>query len=218
MLFPQYCLMCEKALEKGEQCICLVCQHELPKTTYHLDVDNPLTRRFWGKVPIKFAWAYLKFSKQGKVQRVLHQLKYKNRPEIGKLFGQWYGAELKASNLHQEIDLILPVPLHLSKLKKRGYNQSDPFAEGLSQTMEVAWCANTLRKNAASETQTKKGRFERWENVQRLFTVTDPEKIKNQRILLVDDVITTGSTLEACAEVLIAAGCREVSIAAIASA
>jgi ComF family protein len=218
MIFPDYCLMCEEALAKEEKCLCIHCRYNLPKTAFHLDMENELAKRFWGKVNIKYALAYLKFTKQGKVQHALHQLKYGGYKEIGETLGNWYGSDLKSCGLANEFDIILPVPLHPSKLKKRGYNQSDVFAKGLSETMQVSWSSDILKKIAATETQTNKKRLQRWENVKDIFSVADEKSVAQSKVLLVDDVITTGSTLEACAKVLIEAGCREVSIAAIAAA
>lgn len=218
MLFPNSCQMCEESLAKGEKLICLYCRFHLPLTNYHLSANNPLERRFMGKVNVKHAWAYLKFTKQGRVQKALHALKYNGKKEVGQLMGNWYGQELKIAGLAAELDLILPVPLHPSKLKKRGYNQSDAFAEGLSEAMEVEWSHQVLLRNTASATQTRKKRLERWKNVERIFDVNNKMGIQGKRILLVDDVITTGATLESCVEVLQEAGSAEVSIAAIAAA
>jgi ComF family protein len=218
MLFPSYCQMCEAGLAKGEKVICIYCRYHLPLANYHLLESNPLEKRFMGKVHIRYAWAYLKFTKQGRVQKALHALKYKGKQEVGQLMGIWYGEELRKSGHGEHFDLILPVPLHPSKLKKRGYNQSDTFASGLSEALATAWSPNLLIRTAASSTQTRKRRFERWKNVESIFGVSDLAQIKDKRILLVDDVITTGATLEACVEVLQEAGCREVSIAAIAAA
>lgn len=218
LLFPEYCLMCEEGLKKEEKLICIHCRYKLPKTHSHLDNENYIARKFWGKLPVRYAWAYLKFTKKGNVQRILHKLKYDGYAEVGELLGKWYGYELKEAGLEKEFDLILPVPLHISKLKKRGYNQSDTIAKGMSEAMQVEWSEKVLIKNIASETQTKKKRLERWENVEKVFDITNKDKIIGKRILLVDDVVTTGSTLEACCKLLLDEGCKEVSIATIAGA
>lgn len=218
LIFPDCCLMCDGSLVKGEKHLCLHCHYNLPLTNYHCQPDNPLSLRFRGKVPVKYAWAYLKFTKGGRVQNALHQLKYNGKQEMGQLLAQWYGLELKKWNLSQQMDLIIPVPLHASKLKKRGYNQCDPIARGLSQTTGIAWNAGALRRNIANRTQTKLGRMERHANTQRIFEVADHEAVAGKRILLVDDVVTTGSTLEACANALLEAKCADVSIACLAVA
>ena len=218
MLFPEYCLMCSGPLERGEESICIHCKYNLPVTNHHLSSSTEVLQKFWGKVPIRYAWAYLKFTKQGNVQKVLHKLKYNGHQQIGITLGHWYGHELSAASLNKEFDLILPVPLHPNKLKKRGYNQSDTFAKGLSDSMGLPWYHNVLQKGTFNETQTNKRRLERWQNVKDVYCVKDATVIANQRILLVDDVVTTGSTLEACALTLVEAACKEVSIATIATA
>lgn len=218
MLFPNYCLMCMESLEKGEEVICIHCKYDLPVTNYHVNKSTEILNKFWGKLPIKYAWAYLSFTKQGKVQRMLHKLKYSGHQEIGVLLGHWYGYELKLAKLDKEFDSILPVPLHPAKLKKRGYNQSDTFAKGLSESMVLPWYQDVLQKGIANQTQTNKKRLERWQNVKDVYIIKNEMAVSGKRILLVDDVITTGSTLEACARTLLDNGCKEVSIATIATA
>jgi ComF family protein len=218
MLFPEYCLMCMECLEKGEKLICIHCKYNLPVTNHHINQSTDVLTKFMGKLPVKHAWAYLKFTKQGNVQRVLHKLKYSGQQEIGVLLGCWYGYELTTAGLNKEFDSILPVPLHPAKLAKRGYNQSDTFAQGLSESMLLPWHQHVLQKGIANETQTNKRRLERWQNVKDVYMISDKKAVIDKRILLVDDVVTTGSTLEACARTLLDTGCREVSIATIATA
>ncbi len=218
LIFPNYCLMCSGSLVKNEECVCLHCRYHLPLTNYHKSFTNPLSNRFVGKVDIKYAWAFLKFTKGGHVQNALHQLKYNGKQEVGQLLGRWFGAELKTCQLHTEFDTIIPVPLHPAKLKKRGYNQCDSFAEGLASQMNIGSQLTALRRNTSNRTQTSLSRIERYENTKRIFEVIDYESIRNKRVLLVDDVVTTGSTLEACVVALQEAQCREVSIACIAAA
>ncbi len=210
--------MCNGNLVKNEEHICLHCRYHLPLANYHKDMNNPLSQRFVGKVDVKYAWAFLKFTKGGRVQNALHHLKYNGKQEIGKLLGVWFGAELKKQALHVEFDTVVPVPLHPSKQKKRGYNQCDPIAEGLALQMEVTFQPTALRRTSSNRTQTRLSRMERYENTKQIFEVTDYELVRDKRILLVDDVVTTGSTLEACVSALQEANCREVSIACIAAA
>lgn len=218
MLFPNVCLSCKTLLERNEEMICTQCKYALPQTNFHLQADNELLRKFWGRIPLKYAFAYLRFVKKGTVQTLLHQLKYNGRQEVGEILGKWYGNELKKSGLANEFDLVLPVPLHLSKLKKRGYNQCDSIAKGLSLGMEVAWNRDILVRQKANISQTRKDRIERWENVADIFMLQQAEEVRDKNILLIDDVITTGATLEACSLSLQNAGCKSLSIASLAVA
>ncbi len=217
-LFPDYCVACLKALAKGEEQLCLHCQYALPYTDYHLHPDNELIQKLGNRMRLTYALAYLIFSKQSRVQRILHALKYSGNQEIGCLMGRWYGRTLLEQQYEQKFDLILPVPLHKSKLRQRGYNQSDCFALGLSESLGVPWEANTLVRAKATATQTRRGRWERWQNVEDIFEVAHPNQVEGKRILLVDDVVTTGSTLEACALVLQENHVQNLSIAVLAVA
>lgn len=216
LFFPNYCISCHGGLLKEEKYICTYCRSALPKTDLHKGADDPLIQRLRGMVSIDHFFAYLKFSKKGKVQKIINKLKYEDCPEIGIMMGEWYGAVLQEAGFSQAFDLILPVPLHKSKFIKRGYNQSDYFAEGLSKSLGIGWNAKTLHRKVKNQSQTRKGRIERFENVSGIFEVSDFESVKDKRILLVDDVITTGATLFAAANPLIEAKCRSISIAALA--
>jgi ComF family protein len=198
--------------------ICTFCKYRLPKTGFHLEGDNPVSRLFLGRVTVCGAAAFLSFNKGGRVQRLIHQLKYKGRMDIGVFLGSYYGTLLSGSEPFRSANFIVPVPLHRKKQQKRGYNQSEQIAIGLSGSMKIPVDVNTLVRIKATETQTRKSRFRRWENVKEIFTVTAPERFIDQHILLVDDVITTGATLESCIISLSAIpGCR-ISVAAIATA
>ncbi|MGF1636978.1 MAG: ComF family protein [Cyclobacteriaceae bacterium] len=190
----------------------------MPKTNYHLESPNPIESRFYGKVPLDFALAYLKFYKRGLVQQLLHHLKYKQRKEIGKILGNWYGEELKKVAIDQQVDLIVPVPLHKRKQKARGYNQSSIFAAGLSEHLGIEHQDNVLLRPVMNASQTKKSRMDRWQNVKDAFTLPQPAQVAGKRIMLVDDVVTTGSTLEACANLLLEAGAASVGVVCIAAA
>lgn len=218
MLFPRSCLTCRGLLEKNEELICVQCRYALPQTNFHLDEDNELARKFWGRISLRHAFAYLRFVKTGKVQVLLHHLKYHGKQEVGEVLGRWYGNDLKKSKLANEFDLVLPVPLHPSKLAKRGYNQCDSLAKGMAEGLSIAWDGNILVRQKANVSQTRKGRIERWENVEDIFRILQPEKVRGKNILLVDDVITTGATLEACGLPLQEAGCQSLSIAGLAVA
>lgn len=217
LFFPNYCLGCSLALFKGEEILCTRCIRDLPKTGYHNQEDNPIKLRLVGRLPVKHAMAFLKFRKTGIVYHLLHQLKYNNHPEVGIRLGKIYGKELYEAGVNQ-FDLIVPVPLHPTRKRKRGYNQSACFAEGLSSVLNVPWDESISSRKVITQSQTRKTKVERWDNVKDVFDVLLPEKAKGARILLVDDVMTTGATLEACGMHLIQAGCIELSIACLAEA
>ena len=218
LFFPNYCFGCSQSLVKGEDTLCTNCLLELPKTNYHFLADNPIKTRLAGRLPLKYALAFLKFRKTGIVQHLLHQLKYNNQPEVGIKLGKSYGYELSQSGFQHEFDVIVPVPLHPARERTRGYNQSAKFAEGLGESLNIPWDAGISVRKVATVTQTRKSKQERWDNVKNVFDIPESERIKDKRILLVDDVITTGATIEACGMHLINSGCRELSIACLAEA
>lgn len=216
LFFPRYCLGCNNALVKGEETICTTCMLEMAKTDDYLYQENALYKRLSLQMPLVRAMALFKFSKNGRVQQVLHQLKYKNHPEIGVMLGRVYGERMIAGGLGQAFDLILPVPLHPARRRRRGYNQSAKFAEGLSEKLGVPFSDSTLARGIKTETQTRKSKLDRLENMKGVFQVNHRESLAGKRILLVDDVVTTGATLEACGQLLFKEGCSELSIACIA--
>jgi ComF family protein len=217
MMYPSLCAACGKPLFHGEECICTPCRFHLPRTNYHLFTENPVIRHFWGKVKIEKATAYYYFNKGERVQRLIHQLKYKGRKDVGVFIGNLLGIELRNSEYNM-IDIVIPVPLHISKLKKRGYNQSDCFAEGLAAGLKKEFSSSLLIRKQATETQTRKHRFERYKNVDNIFSVDDESYLIGKNVLLVDDVITTGSTLISCAEVLFKIPGTKIFVAAMACA
>lgn len=216
LFYPRVCQACENSLYKGEEVICTNCIYHLPRTDYHQHYDNPLMQYFRGNVKIDAAASCYYFNKGMKIQKMIHRFKYKGQKEIGSKIGELYGFELLKSSLFQAVDIILPVPLHISRLRSRGYNQSDYFAQGLSKSMNIPSLPDCLKRSKKTETQTRKSRFSRWQNVEEVFFVAHPADIAGKHILLVDDVITTGSTLSACAETLIKKTNGKVSIATIA--
>lgn len=218
LFYPQLCSSCGHSLHKGEEVICTFCRHYLPKTYYHLERNNAIEKHFWGRVDITRAAACYFFQKGSRVQHLIHQLKYKGKTEVGVAIGKIYGHDLLQSVDYRTVDMIVPVPLHQSKELLRGYNQADLFSEGLSHAMEKPWNKHALLRVAATETQTHKTRFERWQNVGSVFKVAHPDTLAGKHILLTDDVITTGSTLEACAQIILALPETRVSIATMACA
>jgi ComF family protein len=218
LFYPRVCVACHTSLIKGEEVLCTSCLSQLPRTAYHSYNDNPVRNRLAGRLPLQFASAFLKFRKGGLVQSLLHELKYNNRPEVGVRMGHLYGLELLDIGMGGEFDVIVPVPLHASRMRKRGYNQSAKFAEGLSEALKIEWEESISLRVTATNTQTRKGRADRWNNVKDAFSIAAIEKVAGKRILLVDDVITTGATLEACGHHLIEAGIGSLSVACIAEA
>lgn len=218
LIFPDLCHACGESLISGEELICTRCIYDLPYTNFHQQADNIVAQQFWGKVKLDAAYALLYFNKGGKTQQLIHALKYKNTPLIGNKLGSMAGAQLLQTEHLKNFDAVIPVPLHKSRLRKRGYNQSACFAEGLAQTLQTNVVSNNLIRTIATSTQTKKSRFERAANMQEVFAVASPAALKDKRILLVDDVVTTGATLEACAAVLLAVPGLKLSIATIAYA
>lgn len=218
LFFPNLCPGCGQHLYRGEEVICSLCRFHLPKTYFHNDPDNPLQRVFWGRVSLESAAAYVYFQKGGTVQRLMHLLKYRNRPDIGREIGKWYGHDLFYSQYFRGIDLVVPVPLHPRKESLRGYNQSLAFAEGLAIHLKAPVEAGCLYRQQFSQTQTRKARYDRWENVEHIFAVRKAVRLEGKYILLVDDVVTTGATLEACAHALLAVKGVKISVATMAYA
>jgi len=216
LIFPKLCCACSSSLLKNENLICTNCIVNLPKTNFYLDKDNPINKVFWGRVKIEMAASFYVFSKKSKVQNLLHHLKYKGLKEVGPVVGRLFGYDLKNSEYFNGIDFIVPVPLHKKKLKKRGYNQSEWIAKGISDSMGIPINKDSLYRKVDSQTQTKKGRYKRWENVGEIFALSN-ELLQDKNVLLVDDVVTTGATLEACAQTLIKQNCK-VYVATIAYA
>jgi ComF family protein len=215
LVFPRTCAGCSRSLFEFEQVLCKLCESDLPITDYHLrPQDNDLVYKVTGLMPVSRVMSFLRFTKKGLSQHLLHQLKYKNKPEIGNILGRRYGQLLMHHQFDNIWDQITPVPLHPLKQKRRGYNQSEQFAQGLSESMQIP-CKNSLIRSINTETQTKKSRIQRLDNVAEVFEVTG--SVKAQRILLVDDVMTTGATMVACANTLLKHQAAFVDLAVIAA-
>lgn len=218
LLFPNLCNACGTPLFYHETTICTKCLFDLPFTDYHLHQENRVAKQLWGRLPLNAAMAMLYFRKGAKVQSLIHNLKYNEKTEVGTKLGNLLGERLKISENYQDVDLIIPVPLHHAKFKKRGYNQSSFIASGVAEIMNIPYHEDFLVRLMVTESQTKKSRYTRYENMQSVFGVPLPDQILNKHILLVDDVITTGATLEACANELLSKGASKVSLAALAFA
>lgn len=217
LFYPRYCRGCYNSLVKGEDLICTQCLLEMPRSYYHLQKENPFYQKFRGRLPVSHVMTLFKFVKESRVQQVLHALKYKQQPELGEMLGKVYGQDLLEANFKNAFDLIIPVPLHTARRRIRGYNQSEEFGKGLSGILDLPCDDTCMTRKSMSETQTHKTKLSRWENVEKIFQVINPAPIAEKHVLLVDDVVTTGATLEACGQALIGAGCRQLSIACIAA-
>ncbi len=216
--YPDLCPACgQEAPAKGEV-LCLLCQYALPQTQFHLQQENPLTERFWGRIPLVSGAALFHFAKGSKVQRLIHQFKYHQRRDIGLALGRYYGRQLSTAPAFANIDVIVPIPAHPKKEHRRGYNQAAVWAQGLSEELNKPVAAEALRRPDARESQTTKSRLERLANVSESYALGDCARIDGKHLLLVDDVITTGATLEACALILLTRPGVRISIATIAIA
>ena len=204
LFFPKNCINCKQVIAKTQNMLCISCTDALPITQYHLcATENLLLDKFFFHEQLTHAAAFYYFRKKSIVFRMIENLKYKNAPKIGNCLGKKYGFVLKKqADWIQYFDYIIPVPLHFKKLRKRGYNQSNCFAEGLSQTLQLPWKNKILIRKIDTKTQTKKNRSERFQNMKYVFAIKNPEKIQNKNIIIVDDVVTTGATLTACIDVL----------------
>jgi ComF family protein len=218
LFYPPLCATCSNVLLNQESHVCTACLYNMPRTNFHLDTHNPMAQVFWGRVKVENAAAMYYFEKGSKCRKILHQIKYRGKRELARYIGSIYGTELLRSGRYTDIEVILPVPLHHSKFKKRGFNQSAWFAKGLSEILARPLLDGVLIRSLGAETQTGKSRIERWENVKDNFRVTHPEMIENKHALLVDDVVTTGATLEACACALLSNPGVRVSILTLAYA
>ena len=216
LLFPRICYACGNHLIRGEKLICTECYVLIPRTNYHLEEDNPVARIFWGRCRIERAAAFSFYNRDSRIRRLIHNLKYKGVQDIGPELGKMYGLVLMNSGFTRDIDLIIPVPLHPSKERIRGFNQSYLISLGISQVTGITVDSTSLRRVSSTSTQTKKSRYERWKNVEGTFMVQDSSAVTCKHILLVDDVITTGSTMESCVNELLKSEGVRVSVAALA--
>lgn len=215
LFYPRICMACGNTLFHNEEVVCTSCLLHLPLTGFHKVRDNPVARLFWGRADIESAAALYYYRKGGKVQHLIHEMKYNGHKEIGVFLGELYGSDLKASEFFNSVEVIVPIPLHTAKLKKRGFNQSEMFANGLASTMQISVDTKTVYRDVETSTQTKKSRYKRWENVSGIFKLSDKDTFAGKHVLVVDDVITTGSTMEACVNTLQKVPEIKISVASI---
>ncbi|QDO95659.1 ComF family protein [Formosa sediminum] len=218
IFFPKVCYCCQNILADGELTLCTECRHRLPVTQFHFNNDNSVINVLYGRVKVEHATALLRFEKKGITQKLLHQLKYKGQEQIGSFLGDWLGGDLQTLEEYKSIDAVIPVPLHKNKLRKRGYNQVAKFGIQLANALNAEYIDHVLIKINHSNSQVFKNRLSRWTTSDAVFSIQYPEKINNKHILLVDDIITTGATMEACANLLLRSKNVKISIATMAIA
>jgi ComF family protein len=202
LFYPHLCILCENPLIENEQQICLNCLYNLPKTNYHTNKGNPVKALFAGFPQVNEVTAFLFFERDGIAQKLVHSFKYYDNPTLAEYLGRMAALELKDYGLYASVDTIIPVPLHHKKEKKRGYNQSEYIAKGIASMYGCEIDKATIRRITETTSLTRKSVFDRHINVEKIFRLTDAEKLFGKHILLVDDVITTGATISACIETL----------------
>jgi ComF family protein len=214
LVYPKLCLACGKGLPGDENFLCPSCWLDLPKTNFHNDPQNMVAKIFWGRVPIKNATSFFYYFKGSRYQNLIYEMKYKHKKEIGFEMGLNFGSELTKSDFGH-VDYLVPVPLHKKKYRQRGFNQSEWIAMGLSKTLDIPVNSNNLYRSEYTKSQTRKSRHERWKNVENVFKLKNPHLFENKDILLVDDILTTGATLEACSNAILTANGASVYIATL---
>jgi len=218
LFFPAVCAGCHSLLLSNENMICTQCRHDIPLTNHHLNPENEAFKKFYGRILVEYSSAMLYFHKKGIVQELIHNLKYKGQEEIGTVLGEWYAEDLKNQALLKSVDEIIPVPLHKRKFRERGYNQVTGFGLALSTNLNISYNPTLLIRNVYSKTQSKKNLLNRSEGIDTVFDVLYSEKDHNKHFLLIDDVMTTGATLEACSHALLKIPGAKISIVCMAMA
>ena len=218
LFFPRLCKGCGSDAVGRDQLLCLSCLDRLPFTRFHFHANNPVEKIFWGRLPLLHATAHLFFTKGSVLQHLLHQLKYKGQRDIGRYFGRSMGEAFQASARFCSIEGLVPLPLFAAREHRRGYNQAAIICEGISEVMKVPVMRDVVSRTVATASQTHKTRMERWENMNGKFFLRQADSIAHKHILLVDDVVTTGATLEACGKELVQAEGIRLSIATLAYA
>ena len=215
LVFPHVCDGCGSDLLNIESRLCIRCLASLPETNFENHAANPVEKTFWGRLPVLKASAHLYFTKESLVQHLMHQVKYKGNKELGLQLGRIMGHALKSSNRFNDAEVLIPLPLFPDKEKKRGYNQATVLCDGIAEILSIPVLNNVITRPQHTETQTKKGRIERWKNIEGKFQLENPLQIQDKHVLLVDDVITTGATLEACGNELLKAEKLSLSVATL---
>jgi ComF family protein len=215
LAFPHVCEGCGTDILDKDHMLCLQCSSNLPSTSFHLHASNPIEKTFWGRLPVTHATAQYYFTKESLIQRLMHQVKYRGNKDLGVYLGRMMGHQLAASNRFSYVDGIVPLPLHKTKERKRGYNQATLLCEGIAEVLQKPVWKDVIIRNAFTDTQTKKNRIERWRNMEGRFELINDTPIQGKHVLLVDDVVTTGATLEACGQELLKVENVKLSIATL---
>ena len=215
LIYPLVCPVCGNSLLRGESTLCTKCYHHLPHSRFEHDAENPAARVFWGRVPLTRVHAAYLYNKGNAMQKLIHEFKYRGNKDIGMFLGRELGKEVSKIEAFNDLDMIIPVPLHPRKRKRRGFNQSEIIAKGITEIAEVPLRSDLLFRRAFTNTQTRKSKYDRWKNVEHIFQLKDSKDLNDKHILLVDDVITTGATMEACIQSLLMADGVRVGVAAV---
>ena len=217
LLFPARCPSCGDVLHESDNFLCIHCKWDMPLTNYWNDPDNPIAQKFWGLIPLKMASSLFFYSVGNKYQKLIHNIKYNNNFRSARMLGIIMGNYMKDSGLYEGIDVIVPIPLHNIKFIQRGYNQALYIAKGVAEVLDCSIDNKSVIRTKNSKSQTKQIKSERWKNVERVFTVRTPEKLKGKHILIVDDVLTTGATIESFANEILKATSHDcvISIATL---
>ncbi len=212
LVYPRLCICCKQHQAADDHGVCMHCINKLPRTGFHHFKHNTISKIFTGRIPISAATAFLYFEKHGLTQKLLHELKYHKHEAVGLLLGEIAGADLYESKFLSGIDYLLPIPLHEQKQLARGYNQSELIAQGISKSTGIEVRNDVIERKIHTPSQTKKARYARWENVCDIFQIIDYEAIRDKHLLIIDDVITTGSTIESCAQAMMSVSGVRISV------
>jgi ComF family protein len=214
LLFPQVCCGCGNDMARGDSILCLKCIHAMPETNFEMHPGNPIEKKFWGRLNLSGATARYYFTRESLMQTLMHEFKYRGNQDLGRQLGMLMGEAIAQSGRFG-INALVPLPLHESKERKRGFNQAAILCEGIAHQLHLPVLRKVITRSTHTDTQTKKGRVDRWLNMEGRFVVNDPDAIAGKHLLLVDDVVTTGATLEACGSELLAVENVQLSIATL---